>query len=898
MPKIKSNQITIIDNSTNVNLELFVSSNLPITQVLDTDNVINPSWEDTPLVLTPTVYADNKQVFDATISWQRRSGGGEYTDVINGESISNGVLTVNKNILTSDSNKVVTYKCTAKYRNIEHYSELTYSLNVVGRNGKDGLDGQDGKDGSSVSILGTAYTTEDSADFVVGQNYTIYSDAELTTQITGSESGDAYLVNGYLFVYSGAENDQFTYVGNIKGVGITSITGPSTNGSIDTYTIHYSDGTTSTYNVTNGKSVYITYNDSQTQPNAPTGNGTANGWHTNMTNTSVWISQKVSDSVTTGTWGAPVRIRAIDGENGVSFDIYSENGTVFHDEDEITLKLNKLDGATNIPISGTTTLQWSKYVDNAWVNTWKYDSGDTTSVTTNAETLLVKHSEINGSQLYRCVMTYKGRQYSAYVTITDKTDMYQTKIISVGGNVLHGGDQGIVAYATIYKGAVEEDALLYPIYDGVSTPTANTTYYVIDDGQVYTRKYSSGSWSDVASGQLYPYTWFVLDEYTGEQHVIGDGKVVYIPNDVISSSAIVQCRVADLSVGTEVFTDANDPIISDEQPISTTNGQLWFNTTNGILYVYNSTSAAWEPVNSGQNRTYLSAPINKTDGYYYHAGDLWIVDNTDSAYTDAATGTLLIAVNSFDGDGSSFNAATWKTRLANDWDNKLYYDEEINKIVDYQNKLSAYVNFEADGMKIGATNTEFYTKITPYDLGFYQGVEKVAYIGNNKMYNTSLEVSNDVQIVNHKSYLQPNPPKPSLSLNNYKFIIEENNSMSIAYSLLTAPKPSVISYAVASAAFAAYFGPWSASNSYGYRSNFDTTTLESVKIFTVDGEEIPTTKTYSSYYIRATASSALPSTFIVQIPEHSVYNQGVSGNTLGYDTTDVGNDAITLTINK
>lgn len=890
MPIIKSNQITIIDNSTNVNLELFVSSNLPTTQVLNANNEINPSWATTPLVLTPSVYANNKLITNPSISWQRRSGGGAYTSMIDGETVSNGVLTVNKNILMADANKVITYKCIVTYGSITHYTELTYSLNVIGA---------DGKDGSSVSILGTAYTVEDITECIIGQNYTLYSDAGLTTQITNAQIGDAYLVNGYLFVYSGAENSQFNCVGNIKGVSITSITGPAPNGSIDTYTIHYSDGTTSTYDVANGKSVYVTYNDSETQPNTPTGNGATDGWHTDMTSTSIWISQKVSDSITSGAWGAPVRIRAIDGENGITFSIYSETGTVFHNEDEITLKLNKLNGATNIPVSGTTKLQWSKFVDNAWVNTWKYDSGDTTNVVTTNETLVVKHSEVNGSQLYRCVMTYGGRQYSDFVTITDKTDAYQTKIISVGGNILHGGDQGVVAYATLFRGAVEEDTLLYPIYEQGTTPIANTTYYVVDNGQIYPRKYVNNTWiNDDASEQLYSYSWFILDNYTGEQHAIGEGKIIYISNDIISSSGIVQCRVADLSVGTEIFMDANDPIISDTQPISTTNGRLWFNTLNGFLYAYNAINAEWEQVNTGQNRTYLSAPIDLIGGYYYHAGDLWIVDSTDSAYTDAAVGTLLIAVNDFDGDSSNFNAADWKIKFANDWDNKLYYDAEINKIIDYQNKLNAYVNFEIDGMKIGATNTEFYTKITPYDLGFYQGVEKVAYIGNNKMYNTSLEVSNDIQVVNHRSNTQPNPSKPSISLNNYKFIIEENNSMSIAYSLLSAPPPSVIRYVVSANAFAVYFGPWSTNNSYGYTSNWDTTILQTIKLFTIEGAEIPTTKTYSGTYIRMAASSTLPSTFIVQIPAHSVYNQGVSGNTLGYDTTDVGNDAITLTINK
>lgn len=46
--------------------------------------------------------------------------------------------------------------------------------------------------------------------------------------------------------------DSWQKIGNLRGIGITSITKTSTSGNVDTYTIAYSDGTSTTFNVTNG----------------------------------------------------------------------------------------------------------------------------------------------------------------------------------------------------------------------------------------------------------------------------------------------------------------------------------------------------------------------------------------------------------------------------------------------------------------------------------------------------------------------------------------------------------------------------------------------------------------------------------------------------------------------
>lgn len=82
------------------------------------------------------------------------------------------------------------------------------------------------------------------------------------------------------------------------------------------------DGT----NGTNGLSVWITYHDGTTTPAKPTGNGTLNGWHTDLTAAVVWMSQKVAASATAGAWGAPIRILGQNGQQGEKGDP-GKNGT-------------------------------------------------------------------------------------------------------------------------------------------------------------------------------------------------------------------------------------------------------------------------------------------------------------------------------------------------------------------------------------------------------------------------------------------------------------------------------------------------------------------------------------------------------------------------------------------
>lgn len=910
MPKLKSNPMIVLNNaSEGTNLELFVSSNLPIVQVKD-GTAINPSWATKPLVLSPSVYVNNVKISNPAITWQRRSGGGDFSStLISGESVSNNVLTVNQDVLINDINKIITYKCTVVYDGITKTDEKSFSLSVVGSSGTAGQSVFVTYNDSSATPSTPTGSGSTNGWHTSMTSSSVWMSVKTAANISSGAWGEPVRIKGS--DGKGITNAVITYQASSSGSSIPTGTWTSNIPTITsgqylwTRTVtSFTDGTSSTgYSIgkigesgakgTDGKgisSTAITYQAHTSGTAVPTGT-----WSTSIPNVAsnqyLWTRTIVTYTDNTTSTIYSVGKMGSDGASSVSFEIYSDTGFVFHDEEPITLKTQKLYGATNIAISGSTTIQWSKMINGTWTNSWKYDSGDTTNVTSNAETLLVKRNEVNGTQLYKCVLTYGGKQYTDVVTITDKADTYQSSIISIGGNVLTGGETGRIAYAVLFQGADEIDKLLCPIYSNNTTPVSNTTYYKLDGDVITAQKYANNSWTkDTTVNQEYLYTWFILDKYTGLQQEIGSGKVIYITNDIISRSGIVQCVIGNISVCTETFSDANDPIIGSEEPNVTVKGQLWLNTDDGLLYAYDN---GWYPVNSGQNRTYTSAPIVRKDCCYYKTGDLWIVGENDSAYTNAKVGTLLIATNDLQ-NVDNWTTAEWKNRLAVDWSNKLYYDEALNSITDYQQKLNAYMNFEVDGLKIGASNTEFYTKVTPYDLGFYQGPEKVAYVSNKKMYNTSLEVSNDIQIAKHKSDEQTNPQKPYFMLGNFRFIIEENGSMSIARSLMTSPQPRVRGYDVSGKIITIYFTPWSSNTAYGYKSNHDATAINNIQLVNDSGTVLARTTATGAGYIRITASDTLPQNVNIRLPYHVVYNIGQANS--DYDLTDVGNDAITLAI--
>ena len=125
-----------------------------------------------------------------------------------------------------------------------------------------------------------------------------------------------------------------------------------------------SDGTNGT-NGTNGLSVFITYHDNNiyNKPATPTGNGTVAGWHTTPTSSCVWMSQKVSSTATSGTWGAPIQLR---GENGGYVDFKYAVSTSHNTPPSIVKTNRQPAGWSDVPPTVTSGL--FLWMVNAFIN--------------------------------------------------------------------------------------------------------------------------------------------------------------------------------------------------------------------------------------------------------------------------------------------------------------------------------------------------------------------------------------------------------------------------------------------------------------------------------------------------------------------------------------------------
>lgn len=254
MPTITSGNITLIDLTDAKKIDVHIASNHPTVQVDDNGKYI-PNWEQNNLELIATVYADSIDVTEQSkFQWK------EITGIYPNEE--ERIFETNSNILTISDNKafdkssLVRYKCLVTYNeeknnNRQFSNEITFARidngvsapTVQARYSVDGnkanmevaldptvhkyihfsydggfewtegvkIAGEQGKDGQSISLKGTAYTDD---ELVASGVVTLYSDEAKQIQIAGENSGDSYLVEGYLCVYNGS---QFICTGQLQG---------------------------------------------------------------------------------------------------------------------------------------------------------------------------------------------------------------------------------------------------------------------------------------------------------------------------------------------------------------------------------------------------------------------------------------------------------------------------------------------------------------------------------------------------------------------------------------------------------------------------------------------------------------------------------------------------------
>ena len=175
------------------------------------------------------------------------------------------------------------------YRNITdkksyvYQDDAWYVMTVDGSDGKNGLDGANGKDGADG--LDIVWKGDSSIPPANPQKNWVYRDTD----------------NGRVYIYNGLAWELMVADGNDGTDGTNGIDGtPGADGEPGK----------------DGMRVYITYHDSEEEPEIPVGDGTTNGWHTDSTESVIWISQKVSESADSGEWGDPIRVKGEPGKDG------------------------------------------------------------------------------------------------------------------------------------------------------------------------------------------------------------------------------------------------------------------------------------------------------------------------------------------------------------------------------------------------------------------------------------------------------------------------------------------------------------------------------------------------------------------------------------------------------
>ena len=201
MAIINSNSITFIDNTDNRKLEVYITSNLPATQIYDVNTkTYSPDWSKTNLNLSIDVYLQSNIIDkNLSVTWFEKIGSGSANQISTNKS-----LVISSNKMTSNITSI-TYICEVKYQNISARSQITFLRVDTGANGADG---------TSITLKGIAYakTTPNTGDIV-----TLYIDEACTTELgtSGLTSGVSYMVDGFLCVYD--ESKGFVCTGQIQG---------------------------------------------------------------------------------------------------------------------------------------------------------------------------------------------------------------------------------------------------------------------------------------------------------------------------------------------------------------------------------------------------------------------------------------------------------------------------------------------------------------------------------------------------------------------------------------------------------------------------------------------------------------------------------------------------------
>ena len=775
---LTTNQVTFVDYTDNRKLEVYISSNLPQTQIYNPNNsTYSPDWSSTNLKLSADVFLDSEEITNTSITWYEQLGTNSKTTLGTGATITVGVNKMLRDITSA------TYICEATYQNTAARSQITFVRTDTGINGADG---------TSVTIKDTAYYNGTLSSEHTGEVVALYADAQYTTPLStsGLSDGDAYIVQGYLCVYNKSKNG-FICTGEIRGpqgesakniilsadaqmfrVDENKIVTPSTitiigqaiNTTITEWTYSI-DGGKTFLSLSNPPS-YITTNNTRVVINGTdmTSNSTiiraSDGTYSDictvykvfpgqsasaafLTNENITFSADAQGKITTTT--ITTNIVAYSGNEkvlptiGTIIDVLPDGMTITVDQESMDQLQNNKEIILLISIADSSNL------GSPLSNSGTINIPVTSPVNTN---LTLSWSKINtGATGASGVDAITFQVYSAdgYV-LSKETPSIQLKTFAYNGDVPINAEATFQWYEKLKT--TQYELATVNNYDEF------TNYYIKDtsgeynkiqiaDAEAYGTYFGSGT---NASTPLYveiewtklteERTEEIVDETTGESTMISVTALATLPYVTIH-----------------------------HKEVSFSTSYMCTMTFNGVEYV----DVVTIDDKNDTNTIFTSKPKA------YSEGDIWIVGN-DYAPDGIEVGTVLKAQHTNNEYSDS------------DWVIGTKYDDKLNDLETTVGEYRQYISLDTDtGITMNAIDengnvSEFSTTLSNRQLSFNQGDEAVAYINDHKMHITEAEIESPLTVTGKysgSSMLQA----PTINLGSFSFVVESNGSLSIVSNL-------------------------------------------------------------------------------------------------------------------
>lgn len=264
---------------------------------------------------------------------------------------------------------------------------------------------------------------------------------------------------------------------------------------------------------------------------------------------------------------------------------------------------------------------------------------------------------------------------------------------------------------------------------------------------------------------------------------------------------------AFIATTTATIIDLNDTTVSAIPPENPQDGQLWLDTENNVLKIYNGKDGEWRL--SAKQQEGQSIFVTKPDSY--NAGDLWIVEEPgyyflDDTVTSGTQGDYWVK-NINDDDSYvyirkvlpeqyiagteyylAFQAGSlFRAKQESNEFNIEHWEDAMQSVTQIINNVTQYMVFNpSSGLKIGQADDNLFVNISSTEMGFYDNTNKneeavkVVSIGNQaaNIRNATIESSANFQcpIV----FSDDNNMSEYINLSGrFIFQIEKNGSLSL-----------------------------------------------------------------------------------------------------------------------